>query len=62
MENIDNNQSHSVAVQATTSSKVALKQIKLVHKSRPPQSYVPFLFKNKKLTKHSSLSPAPGIF
>ena len=48
MENTDNNQSQSVAIQFTASSKLGLKQLKLLRKSNSPQSYIPFLFRNKK--------------
>jgi hypothetical protein len=48
MENTENNQSQSVAIQFSASSKLGLKQLKLIDKPKFSQAYVPFLYRNKK--------------
>lgn len=48
MENLEDKSQADVSVQACTSSKVGLKLLKAMSKNARQQSYMPFLFKNKK--------------
>lgn len=61
MENTILKSQSSFAVQVNSPSKIPLRHLNAIQKENVPQSYMPFLFKNKKIDNVNNIcSPPPG--
>lgn len=61
MEKINTKNKASYAVQVNSPSKIAFGHLNAIQKENIPQSYVPFLFKNKNIANQNNIcSPPPG--
>lgn len=62
MENCSDNHPNNAATQVNAPSKIAFKHLKVVDNFKKPQSYIPFIFKNKKIVNSDkSIFPSPGM-